>query len=718
MKRPFDSLTTLLWDGTELHRVEPGEEYLTGVFGPRARKTPSSWTGRYHATIIKGEDVPEYLKAIDKEARSWQEWQSVEPLSHEQAQQVLGDKILVKRILRSRACYRDKSRGCGPIKAKCRIVCLGHADPDLFSLNRQAPTPGRTAEHVAFMMLVAGSNKELLDSGLEWLGWTADAATAFLQGQQPQSERSQPLYMRPPSDGLIAQTPHWKAKLYLIKSNIYGLANAPRLWSIEVTTRLLKLGYIQHSFDKMVFIKRDGNGHLVSIIIVYVDDFLGELTLKLNGRGRYTLSITQKEFITGLETGKIPKGADPDELLNSEQQGELRSVAGCLQWLCGQSRPELSPSVSLNSLNAKSTLANLKSLYFALDFAKETSDYGLLLPDVPLTLATTLVSYSDASWANSPEDLRSQFGVLVFATTPQVTSTPALGTLLEIGEARARVCRSTLAAEAMAADEAVDRLHYTNLYLTEILTGEKAYKTRPRLRMLHVVDAKSLYDSLVQENPQTTEKRLLVNIKSVQDSVDPEAIHWVPTHLMRADGLTKLSAELMQSLSQWLSAPWIILGEAGPLEQFTLHQPLRWKHALCLLTYTSVQVLSLDLLNRALTFDPAKRVTAAQALQHRWFQEAPAPQEPHNMPTWKEHRNETANPRANPGPVPLGVGPGKRPVPLVARSAVFAAAKKMKSCVLGDWRFPIFSQVLGPAARFYRYPVRCVGQHVRLPFGR
>ena len=41
--------------------------------------------------------------------------------------------------------------------------------------------------------------------------------------------------------------------------------------------------------------------------------------------------------------------------------------------------------------------------------------------------------------------------------------------------------------------------------------------------------------------------------------------------------------------------------------------------------------------------------------------------------------NETANPRAN--PVPLGVGPGKRPVPLVARSAVFAAAKKMKSCV-------------------------------------
>ena len=438
----------------------------------------------------------------------------VEALSHEEAHRVLSDKILVKRILRSRACYRDKSRGSGPIKAKCRIVCLGHSDPDLFSLNRQAPTPGRTAEHVTFMMLVAGSNKELLDSGLEWLGRIADAATAFLQGQQPQQERSLPLYVRPPTDGLIAQTPPWKAKLYLIKSNIYGLANAPRLWAIEVTTRLQKLGHTQHSFEKMLFMKRNSQNELVSVIIVYVDDFLGvyrkdydiaevhnafvwgalsffknqkpltfkgkEVTLKLNNRGRYFLTITQKEFISGLSSGKLPKGASLDELLTPEQQGELRSVAGCLQWLCGQSRPELSPYVSLNSLNSKSTLANLKSLYYALDFAKETSDCRLVLPDLPLNLATTLVSYSDASWASSPGDLRSQFGVLVFATTPQVTNTPCLGSLLDWKSGKsARVCRSTLAAEAMAADEAVDRLHFTNLYLTELLTGEKAYRVKP-----------------------------------------------------------------------------------------------------------------------------------------------------------------------------------------------------------------------------------------------
>jgi len=55
------------------------------------------------------------------------------------------------------------------------------------------------------------------------------------------------------------------------------------------------------------------------------------------------------------------------------------------------------------------------------------------------------------------------------------------------------------------------------------------------------------------------------------------------------------------------------------------------------------------------------------------------------MPTFREHRNETANPRA----LPSNAGPngalkragGPNGGPMVARSAVFAAAKKLKSCV-------------------------------------
>lgn len=41
-----------------------------------------------------------------------------------------------------------------------------------------------------------------------------------------------------------------------------------------------------------------------------------------------------------------------------------------------------------------------------------------------------------------------------------------------------------------------------------------------------------------------------------------------------------------------------------------------------------------DLLNSMLTYDPTKRITAAKALQHPYFQESPKAKDPDLMPTW------------------------------------------------------------------------------------
>ena len=123
------------------------------------------------------------------------------------------------------------------------------------------------------------------------------------------------------------------------------------------------------------------------------------------------------------------------------------------------------------------------------------------------------------------------------------------------------MCRSTLAAEASAADEGADRSAFSNMSLSELLTGEPAHRAGCKLQSLHAVDAKSLYDCLIQDNPNVADKRSLINIRSVQETVSPKQVHWVPTHLMYADGLTKLDVQLMMHMSEWLQSPLVQLRE-------------------------------------------------------------------------------------------------------------------------------------------------------------
>ena len=135
--------------------------------------------------------------------------------------------------------------------------------------------------------------------------------------------------------------------------------------------------------------------------------------------------------------------------------------------------------------------------------------------------------------------------------------------------AGARVCRSTLAAEASAADEGADRAAFANMCLSELLYGEPAFKVGCKLNGKHVVDAKSLYDCVVAENPNVSDKRSLVNIRSVQETVAPRDIHWVPTQLMHADGLTKLDSTLLQQFSGWLRDPFVQPRDQGEPKENT-----------------------------------------------------------------------------------------------------------------------------------------------------
>eukprot|EP00913_Durusdinium_trenchii_P032024 g29993.t1 len=328
---------------------------------------------------------------------------------------------------------------------------------------------------------------------------------------------------------------------------------------------------------------KDG-AHLMAIAIVYVDDVLmasrldydkseilnqftwgssAELTteqsLTFKGKelslvkadDKYHLKVTQKQFIANSEPGQVRKGRIQEgPPLSMEEQTEFPSLTGSIQWLAGQTRPELAAWVSLANKGKDTGPAELAQLYSTLDYAREHADDGLTFQDVAINRATTIVGYADSSWANAAQ-CASQQGCIVLLTTPHCTQVVTKGNIVDWRSNRSsRVCRSTLAAESIACDDCVDRAHYVSLVLSELLTGTAFHRDpeKWKLRQLQVTDCKSLFDAVSAENPRTTEKRTYVDIRSIQEFIDSSTIFWCPTTLMWADGLTKL-------LTRWASVP-------------------------------------------------------------------------------------------------------------------------------------------------------------------
>lgn len=532
--------------------------------------------------------IQAFVDATIKEAGSFTTWKSLRPIPDDEAAKILRDPKLRKRVVTSRGCYRDKNKNVPPLRAKTRIVCRGNQDPDLVNLTRQAPTPSRNAEMLVYIVFVSGANGKAFQSSAVWYLWAGDASTAFLQGSPDWSERDGKLFLKPPRDPIIERAKVFQSQLYEITGNIYGLGNAPYTWSVEVAKRLRELGFVCHSFDKMLFWFPDPHNapSPCALLVCYVDDFLlthnehfpfkkfqasfkwgsqqyacpgepiifkgKEIHVCHDEKKELYVKITQTTFINGLNEGMKVNKAKRNARISDEDWPEFRSISGCLQWLAGQTRPDLASAVSLSNKGLETTYADLEALNQTLDFAKSTAHLGLCIRAVPIDQTTVIVGYSDASWANA-QGSASQHGQIIMLTSAVVTERTVIGAVADWKTGRSkRVCRSTLAAEAVSADSATDRLAYTSYMLGELVFGIPAHRVGRRLRTLLVTDCKSLYDTIASPNPSIEDKRSLVNVRSIQELIDHRTVHWVPTHLQRSDGLTKISKALQLDLPQWL----------------------------------------------------------------------------------------------------------------------------------------------------------------------
>ena len=82
------------------------------------------------------------------------------------------------------------------------------------------------------------------------------------------------------------------------------------------------------------------------------------------------------------------------------------------------------------------------------------------------------------------------------------------------------MCRSTLAAESVAAGTATDRIAYIVYALSELIFGIPAHRIGPRLKSLLVSDCKNLYDCVSSSNPSIEGKRSLVSVGSTQEFIN------------------------------------------------------------------------------------------------------------------------------------------------------------------------------------------------------
>ena len=96
---------------------------------------------------------------------------------------------------------------------------------------------------------------------------------------------------------------------------------------------------------------------------------------------------------------------------------------------------------------------------------QETPTSGIVFPAVSFGRGSTIVTFTDSSWANAARHA-SQFGMMILVCPGQVLEKTSPGCVLDWKSGRSRrLCRSKLAAEAVVADEGADRSCFINYIL-------------------------------------------------------------------------------------------------------------------------------------------------------------------------------------------------------------------------------------------------------------
>ena len=101
-------------------------------------------------------------------------------------------------------------------------------------------------------------------------------------------------------------------------------------------------------------------------------------------------------------------------------------------------------------------------------------------------------------------------------------------------------------------EAACDAGYYIGIFLSECLDISYRATKNPDhclIQVKPVTDCRSLYDALRKQVFSTTERRVMVDLASIRETIGgggetDDPLRWVPTRLQWADGLTKRDPKL------------------------------------------------------------------------------------------------------------------------------------------------------------------------------
>jgi hypothetical protein len=241
-------------------------------------------------------------------------------------------------------------------------------------------------------------------------------------------------------------------KLYRLNRALYGLKQASLQWYKTLANHLRSLGMTEVKLEPCLFVKKDAQGKITLILIVYIDDCIilyrdssdieslksglaikfqfgvkklseGFLNIKIE-EIENVLELSQEKYIGELvNTFNLMDAQDCDtpstgELLtmkNADDEkcpGPYEKLVGCLSYIAETTRPEIRYIVSrLARYKSNPSLKHWKSGKRVVKYLKRTKDAKLRISN---TCTEGLVCYTDSEWGSDVDDRRSTCGYVIF----------------------------------------------------------------------------------------------------------------------------------------------------------------------------------------------------------------------------------------------------------------------------------------------------------------